>query len=103
MRVAWKFPRPWAWARPSTWKWSATKAEASGDFVLVAEEVNPVAKALLKNGIEVTAVHGHMAQGVAQVVLPAFLGARRAGQIGPGVEGRPGCYKYKNRGQVDHG
>jgi hypothetical protein len=36
------------------------KAAITGDFVLTAAEVNPVIKALLTNGIEVTAVHSHM-------------------------------------------
>jgi len=36
------------------------KAAITGDFVLAAEEVNPVIKALRTNGIEVTAVHSHM-------------------------------------------
>jgi hypothetical protein len=36
------------------------KAAITGDFVLTAEEVNPVIKALRENGIEVTAVHSHM-------------------------------------------
>jgi hypothetical protein len=36
------------------------KAAITGDFVLVAKEVNPVLKALRDNGIEVTALHSHM-------------------------------------------
>jgi hypothetical protein len=36
------------------------KAVITGDFVLTGDEVNPVIKALLSNGIEVTAVHSHM-------------------------------------------
>ena len=36
------------------------KAAITGDFVLTANEVNPVIKALRSNGIEVTAVHSHM-------------------------------------------
>jgi hypothetical protein len=36
------------------------KAAITGDFVLVAEEVNPVIQALRSNGIEVTALHNHM-------------------------------------------
>jgi biotin operon repressor len=36
------------------------KAAITGDFVLTAKEVNPVAKALRDNGIEVTAIHNHM-------------------------------------------
>ena len=36
------------------------KAAITGDFVLTNDEVNLVIKALRSNGIEVTAVHGHM-------------------------------------------
>src|SRR5947199_1628430 len=36
------------------------KAAITGDFVLVASEVNPVIAELRKNGIEVTAIHSHM-------------------------------------------
>jgi hypothetical protein len=36
------------------------KAAVTGDFVLVAKEVNPVLKELLGHGIEVTALHSHM-------------------------------------------
>jgi hypothetical protein len=36
------------------------KAAITGDFVLIASEVNPVIRALRDNGIEVTALHNHM-------------------------------------------
>ena len=36
------------------------KAAITGDFVLLANEVQPVLKALRKHGIEVTALHSHM-------------------------------------------
>ena len=36
------------------------KAAITGDFVLTAEEVNPVIKALRSNGVEMTALHSHM-------------------------------------------
>jgi Domain of Unknown Function (DUF1259) len=36
------------------------KAAITGDFVLTANEVNPVINTLRSNGIEVTAVHSHM-------------------------------------------
>jgi hypothetical protein len=36
------------------------KTAITGDFVLLASEVNPVIKALRDNGIEVTALHSHM-------------------------------------------
>jgi hypothetical protein len=36
------------------------RAAITGDFVMVASEVNPVIKALRSGGIEVTALHSHM-------------------------------------------
>jgi hypothetical protein len=36
------------------------RAAITGDFVLTAQEVNPVLQALRANGIEVTAIHNHM-------------------------------------------
>ena len=36
------------------------KAAVTGDFVLTADEVNPVVKTLRESGIEVTAIHSHM-------------------------------------------
>jgi hypothetical protein len=36
------------------------KAAITGDFVLIAKEVNPVLRALRDHGIEVTAIHNHM-------------------------------------------
>src|SRR5690242_18424318 len=36
------------------------RAAITGDFVLVASEVNPVLRTLRENGIEVTALHNHM-------------------------------------------
>ena len=38
----------------------AGHAAISGDFVLRAKEVNPVIRALIENGIAVTAIHSHM-------------------------------------------
>jgi hypothetical protein len=36
------------------------KAAVTGDFVLIAKEVNPVLKELRGHGIEMTALHSHM-------------------------------------------
>ena len=36
------------------------KAAITGDFVVTAEEVNPMIRALREHGIEVTAIHSHM-------------------------------------------
>jgi hypothetical protein len=37
-----------------------SRAGITGDFVLLADEVNPVIKALVENGITPTAIHNHM-------------------------------------------
>ena len=37
-----------------------SKAAITGDFVVTAEEVNPMIRVLRENGIEVTAIHSHM-------------------------------------------
>jgi len=36
------------------------RAAITGDFVLIASEVNPVIRSLRKNGIEVTSLHNHL-------------------------------------------
>ena len=53
-------------------------AATTGDFVLLANEVNPVIKALTENGIIVTAVHNHMLFDDPRLLHDAFLGSRRS-------------------------
>ena len=36
------------------------KAAITGDFVLIASEVNPLIRTLREHGIEVTSLHNHM-------------------------------------------
>jgi hypothetical protein len=36
------------------------KAAITGDFVMIASEVNPVIRALREHGIEVTSLHNHL-------------------------------------------
>lgn len=67
------------------------KAEASGDFVLVAEEVNPVARALLKNGIEVTAVHSHMLRESPRLFFMHFWGVEEPGKLAQGLKAALGA------------
>ena len=50
------------------------KAATTGDFVLAADEVNPVLKALRANGIEVTAVHNHMLDDEPRMFFMHFWG-----------------------------
>lgn len=39
---------------------SGGRAAITGDFVMISSEVNPVIRALMKNGIEVTSLHNHL-------------------------------------------
>jgi biotin operon repressor len=41
----------------------AGKVAATGDFVMIDSEVNPIAKALRSHGIAITALHSHMIHG----------------------------------------
>ncbi|HEX8167453.1 MAG TPA: DUF1259 domain-containing protein [Beijerinckiaceae bacterium] len=50
------------------------KAAITGDFVLTADEVNPVLKALRANGIEVTALHNHMLDDAPRLFFMHFWG-----------------------------
>src|SRR5215208_1282436 len=50
------------------------KAAITGDFVLTADEVNPVLRALRSNGIEVTAVHNHMLDDEPRMFFMHFWG-----------------------------
>jgi hypothetical protein len=48
------------------------KVATTGDFVLTADEVNPVLRALRSNGIEVTAIHNHMLGDVPRLFFMHF-------------------------------
>ncbi|OQP60076.1 hypothetical protein A3860_34665 [Niastella vici] len=44
----------------AAWQGTPQKAAVCGDFTMLENEVEPVIKALVENGIEVVAVHNHM-------------------------------------------
>jgi hypothetical protein len=44
----------------AAWQGSPQRAAVAGDFAMLENEVAPVIKALVENGIEVVAVHNHM-------------------------------------------
>ncbi len=45
---------------PLNFQMDGQKAAINGDFLLLADEVNPVIKALRNNGIEIASLHNHM-------------------------------------------
>ena len=62
------------------------KAAITGDFVLVAAEVNPVVKALRDNGIEVTAIHNHMLDDQPRLFFMHFWANDDAGKLAKGLK-----------------
>jgi hypothetical protein len=61
------------------------KAAITGDFVLLASEVNPVMKALRQNGIEVTALHSHMVDESPRLYFMHFWANDDAQKLAQGV------------------
>ncbi|HWI28737.1 MAG TPA: DUF1259 domain-containing protein [Stellaceae bacterium] len=61
------------------------KAAITGDFVLTAQEVNPVAKALRENGIEVTALHNHMLDDQPRLFFMHFWANDDAAKLAKGL------------------
>ncbi len=53
----------------------ANQVAATGDFVLIASEVNPVLRELRAHGLEVTALHSHMLAETPRLFFMHFWGA----------------------------
>jgi len=63
----------------------ATTAVATGDFVLIASEVNPVLRTLRTNGIAVTALHSHMLNETPRLLFLHFWGEGDAVKVARGL------------------
>ncbi len=61
------------------------KAAVCGDFTMLADEVAPVIKALVENGIEVVAVHNHMVQEQPRIFFLHYWGIGNAEQLAKGL------------------
>jgi hypothetical protein len=61
------------------------KAAITGDFVLIASEVNPVLTALRENGIEVTALHNHMVDDEPRLFFMHFWANEDLGKLLTGL------------------
>ena len=62
------------------------KAAITGDFVLIASEVNPVLKALRGHGIEVTAIHNHMLEDQPRLFFVHFWANDDAAKLAEGLK-----------------
>jgi hypothetical protein len=63
------------------------KVASTGDFVLRADEVNPVIRELQRHGIEVTALHSHMLREQPRLFFLHFWGVGSPEKIADGLKG----------------
>jgi hypothetical protein len=61
------------------------KAAIAGDFVVTAEELNPMITALRQNGIEVVAIHSHMLEEQPRLFFVHFWSNDDAGKLATGL------------------
>ena len=59
---------------------------ATGDFVMVADEVNKVARALRMHDIAITALHNHMVHGTPELYFMHFWGEGDAAAVATGLK-----------------
>jgi hypothetical protein len=62
------------------------KVATTGDFVLTADEVNPVISALAEHGIQVTALHSHLLTEQPRLFFMHFWGLGSTASIAQGIK-----------------
>lgn len=61
------------------------KAAVAGDFTMLEDEIEPVLKALIENGIEVVALHNHMVHEQPRIFFLHFWGMGNAEKLAKGL------------------
>jgi biotin operon repressor len=64
----------------------AGKVAATGDFVMVADEVNKVARRLRQNGIQIAALHNHLLHGTPELYFMHFWAEGDAATVAAGLK-----------------
>ena len=64
---------------------SGKEAMVMGDLVLLQEEVNPVMKKLIEQGIQITAIHNHLLRAAPQVMYMHYQGHGDAAKLAAAV------------------
>jgi hypothetical protein len=70
----------------AAWQGTPEKAAVCGDFTMLENEVAPVIKALVENGIEVVAVHNHMVYEKPRIFYLHYWGVGPADQLAKGLK-----------------
>jgi hypothetical protein len=69
----------------AAWQGTPDKAAVAGDFTMREDEVEPVLKALIENGIEVVALHNHMVHEQPRIFFLHYWGIGNASQLAKGL------------------
>jgi hypothetical protein len=70
----------------AAWQGTPEKAAVAGDFTMLEDEVAPVIKALVENGIEVVAVHNHMVHEQPRIFFLHYWGVGNAENLAKGLK-----------------
>lgn len=70
----------------AAWQGSPERAAVCGDFTMLENEVAPVIKTLVENGIEVVAVHNHMVHETPKVFFLHYWGVGNSEQLAKGLK-----------------
>jgi hypothetical protein len=70
----------------AAWQGTPEKAAVAGDFTMLENEVHPVIKALVENGIEVVAVHNHMVHEEPKIFFLHYWGVGNAEKLAKGLK-----------------
>jgi hypothetical protein len=70
----------------AAWQGTPEKAAVAGDFTMLENEVAPVIKVLIENGIEVVAVHNHMVHEEPRVYFLHYWGTGNAEKLAIGLK-----------------
>lgn len=82
-------------ATPMNFQLSGNQIATTGDFILVADEVNPVARELESHGIQVTALHSHMLRETPRLFFMHFWGLDDPARIAEGLKAALGKVAVK--------
>ena len=81
----------------AAWQGTPEKAAVAGDFTMLEDEVAPVIKALVENGIEVVAVHNHMVHEDPKIFFLHYWGVGNEEQLAKGLKAALDQTGKKNR------
>jgi hypothetical protein len=70
----------------ASWQGTPERAAVAGDFAMLEDEVAPVIKALVENGIEVVAVHNHMTHEQPRIFFLHYWGVGPAEDLARGLK-----------------